>query len=208
LVSLTRGVINVQVREALLALPGGLSEARPIAELQRRMADLQAQVTAQPLEPTSRSDASTPECASLQIGHAGLWAYSPEVMRIGVFTDQADALEGRAVPRPTPSQFTALAAEAAAFITAGAGSPERIAALVSGLQVGDPPEKFLNVVRHACHYTPYEQCIMDIHEQRSARQVLLYPCRLGSRRPRPRRGAQMRPHGQNASAAATPATAT
>ena len=43
---LSCGVINVQVREALLALPGGLSEARPIAELQRRMTDLKAQVTA------------------------------------------------------------------------------------------------------------------------------------------------------------------
>ena len=44
------------------------------------------------------------------------------------------------MPRPTPPQFTALAAEAAAFVTAGAGSPERIAALVSGLQVGPRPD--------------------------------------------------------------------
>lgn len=78
------------MREALLALPGGISEARPIADLRRRMAELQA---------------------------------------------QADALKGRAVPRPVPPQYTALAAEAAAFTTTGVGAPERIAALVSGLQV-------------------------------------------------------------------------
>lgn len=140
MVSLNRGIVNVQVREALLALPGGLSEARPIAELQRRMADLQAQVTARPLEPDLRSDASTVEytrpadcsCRSVEWNTRGHVHWC--------FTDQADALEGRAVPRPTPSQFTALAAKAANFVTAGAGSPERIAALVSGLQVSDQPD--------------------------------------------------------------------
>ena len=45
MMSLNCSGVNMQVREALLALPGGLSEARPIAKLQRRMADLQAQVT-------------------------------------------------------------------------------------------------------------------------------------------------------------------
>ena len=41
--------LSNQVREELLALPGGLSEARPVAELRRRMAEIQAQVTAQPV---------------------------------------------------------------------------------------------------------------------------------------------------------------
>lgn len=81
----------MQVREALLALPGGPSEAAAIAELRRRMAELQ---------------------------------------------ERADALEGRAVPRPDPPQYVALAAEAAAFTTAGAGAPERLAALIAALQVG------------------------------------------------------------------------
>ena len=59
LVSLTCGGTTGQVREALLALPGGLSEARPIAELQRRMADLQTQVAAGPWTQTLNSDLST-----------------------------------------------------------------------------------------------------------------------------------------------------
>lgn len=79
------------MREALLALPGGLSESAKAADLRRRMARLQ---------------------------------------------EQADALEGKAVPRQSPPQYATLAAEAAAFTASGAGSPDRIAALVSGLQVG------------------------------------------------------------------------
>ena len=69
------------------------------------------------------------------------------------------------MPRPTPPQFTALAAEAANFVTAGAGGSERLAALVSGLHVGDPPDT------HPCHQAcpqlnpAYEHCIEACQQQ-------------------------------------------